>query len=87
MQGSLEMAKKTDGGPGNSVPPGKPQRRTQAVQIEKELARMVAVIASHRGISQSEFLSDYIRQYVTTNYRQVRTAMGKELDELTDEAE
>jgi hypothetical protein len=62
-------------------------RRTAPVQVEKELARMVAVIASHRGISQSDFLSPFIKQYVITNYRQVRGAMGKELDELDDQSD
>jgi len=60
----------------------KPTRRTAAVQIEKELARMAAVIASHRGITQSDVCSPALRAYLTAQYRIVKEEIDRELKGL-----
>jgi hypothetical protein len=55
-------------------------RKTAPIQVEKELARMVAVIAAHRQISQGELISPVIRSFVVSEYRKTQAAMGRELD-------
>lgn len=54
-------------------------RRTAAIQIEKDLARMAAVIASHRGITQSDLCSPVLRDYLTLQYRLVKEEIDREL--------
>lgn len=57
-------------------------RSTAPVQIELQLARWIAIIATHDNITQSAFLSDEIREYVTHHYKRVQKEMGKEIDDL-----
>ncbi len=54
-------------------------RRTAAVQIELDLARMAAVVASHRGITQSAVVSPVLRDYLTAQYRLVKEEIDREL--------
>lgn len=56
-------------------------RKTAAVQIEKDLARMAAVIASHRGVTQSEVCSPVLRPHLLTQYRLVQEEISRELRE------
>lgn len=56
-------------------------RRTAPIQVEKELARMVAVIASHRGIGQSDVVSAHLRPFLLAQYELVRQEIQRELDE------
>ena len=56
------------------------QRRTAAVQIEKDLARMIAVIASHDGITQSDLVSAHLRPFILTHYERVQQAIQKEIE-------
>lgn len=54
-------------------------RKTAPVQVMKDLARMAAVVASHRGISQGELLDPVIRPFLLAQYAAVRAAMDQEL--------
>lgn len=66
---------------------GKRDRKSAPIQVDKEIARRVAVIATHMGITQSEFVTPYIRQYVNTHYRKVVSEMGDEAEGLDDQPE
>jgi hypothetical protein len=39
-------------------------RKTAPIQVEKELARIAATVASHRGITQADLLSPVIRPFL-----------------------
>lgn len=54
-------------------------RRTAAIQIDKDLARMAAVIASHRRISQSDLVSPVLRQFLEAQYALVSAEIQKEV--------
>jgi hypothetical protein len=56
-------------------------RRTAPVQVEKDLARMAAVIASHRGITQADLCSPVLRPFLIAQYRLVQQEIGRELKE------
>lgn len=60
----------------------KRERATAPVQVDKKLARMIAVIATHDGITQSELISPVLRQFVEANYKRAVKEMGTEADEL-----
>ncbi len=60
-------------------------RRTAPIQVEKELARMAAVIASHDGITQSDLLSPFLRQFLRTHYERVQAEIQARLKQMTDE--
>lgn len=63
----------------------KRNRRTAPVQIDRELARRAAVVATHMGITQSELLSPRLAQFINTMYRKVVSEMGDEAQELDDQ--
>lgn len=50
----------------------RPGRKSAPIQIEKDLARMAAVIAAHDGVTLSELLSPQLRQFIRTNYERVQ---------------
>lgn len=56
-------------------------RKSTAVQVEKDLARMVGMICQHRRITQSELLSPVIREFVEAEYaatiRQIQQEAAK----------
>jgi len=56
-------------------------RKSAPVQVEKDLARKVAVIATHRGISQSALLSPVIRRFVEAQYEIVSGEIQKEVEQ------
>jgi hypothetical protein len=66
---------------GSSEKGGRAARRTAAVQVEKDLARMAAVIASHRGVTQSDVCSPVLRPHLLTQYRLVQEEITRELRE------
>lgn len=57
----------------------RPGRRTAPIQVERDLARMAAVIASHDGVTQSDVVSDHLRPFLTAHYERVMKAIGREL--------
>ena len=54
-------------------------RTTTAIQIDQDLARKIAVIASHRGIRQSEVISPVLRDIVEAQYALVSSEIQQEL--------
>jgi CHASE3 domain sensor protein len=54
-------------------------RRTAPVQVDKDLARMCAVIASHDGVNQADVLRDVLRPFLEANYKRVQQAIEAEL--------
>ena len=60
----------------------KRERATAPIQVEKRLARMIAVIATHDGVTQSELISPVLKQFAEANYKRVVRAMGTEVEEL-----
>jgi len=56
-------------------------RKSAPIQVEKDLARKVAVIATHRQISQSALISPVIRRFVETQYAIVSGEIQKEVAE------
>lgn len=60
-------------------------RKTAPVQVEKELARMAATIAAHRGVTMAEIITPLIRQWLVTNYDLVQKEMAARVKELREE--
>lgn len=58
-------------------------RQTAPVQLPKELARMVATIASHDGISQGELITPILYGPIKMHYERVLREM-QELARRTD---
>ena len=59
----------------------KPARKTASVQIDGDLARMVAVVASHRRISHAELVSPVLRQFLQAQYAIVSAEIQREVKE------
>lgn len=57
-------------------------RKTAPVQVKKDVARWVAVVATHDGITQADLLDPVLRHWAITNYRRVLREMGKEIEDL-----
>lgn len=55
-------------------------RNTAPIQVEKDLARMAAVIASHDGITQAKLVSPIIRQFLEVEYDRVQKQIREELN-------
>lgn len=72
------MAKKPNPAPKED----RSNRKTAPVQVKKDVARWVAVVATHDGVTQADLLDPVLRQWALTNYRRVLGEMGRELDEL-----
>lgn len=60
-------------------------RKSAPVQIEKELARMAAVIAAHDEVTMSDLLTPVLRQFILTNYERVRREIQARLDRMRKE--
>lgn len=60
----------------------KQTRRSVAVQIDKDLGRMVAVIASHDGVTQSDVISPFLRPHVLAHYERVQKEIRAEIETL-----
>lgn len=60
-------------------------RKTAPIQVEKELARMAAVIASHDGITQSDLISPQIRQFLKTHYERVQKEIQERIRKMNSE--
>jgi hypothetical protein len=58
-------------------------RTTAPVQVDKELARMAAVIAAHRGVTVGEVVGPVLKPYLLTQYRLTQEQIRKELDQQT----
>jgi hypothetical protein len=76
MAAMLMSKKKSEPGDGRGG------RRTAPVQVDKELARMIAVIASHDGITQADLLNDHLRPFVKMHYERVQQQITKTLKEM-----
>jgi hypothetical protein len=59
-------------------------RKTAPVQIDKDLAQMLATIATHEQTTQASLLTPLIRQWIITNYERVQKEMGAKLKEMKD---
>lgn len=59
-------------------------RKSAPIQVDKQLARWAAVVASHRGITQAELVSPVLRPFLLAQYRLVQEEMGQEIE--SDEA-
>lgn len=81
---SLLMAKKPAAKKDGTDTPER-KRNTAPVQIEKELARMAATIASHDGVTQSELLSPVVRQFLIMNYERVKRQIQENLNRMNAE--
>lgn len=71
--------------PGNQPGEKKPTRSTAPIQIDAELARMAAVIASHDKTSISEIISPLVRQWLLTNYERVDQEMQSRIQVMKEE--
>jgi hypothetical protein len=54
-------------------------RNTAPVQVEKDLARMAAVVASHDGITQAALVSPILRPFLLAQYARVQEAIRREI--------
>ena len=55
------------------------ERNTAPVQVEKDLARMAAVVAQFDGITQSLLVSPILRPFLEVEYDRVQKAIQREL--------
>lgn len=60
-------------------------RRTAPVQVEKDLARMAAVIASHDGITQSDLVAPVLRPFLRMHYERVQKEIQAQLKQMNSE--
>lgn len=60
---------------------GRGGRNTAPVQVDKHLARMCAVIASHDGVNQADVLREVLTPYLLANYKRVQQEIEAELKE------
>lgn len=58
-------------------------RRTAPVQVMKDIARWVAVVATHDGVTQADLLDPWLRQRALTEYQRVQREMGREIEGLS----
>lgn len=72
-------------GPREDKDDSRPGRKSAPVQIEKELARMAAVIAAHDGITMSDLLTPVVRQFIITNYERVLREGQAKADRIRQE--
>lgn len=63
----------------------RPGRKSAPIHIEKELARMAAVIAANDEITISELLTPVVRQFIVTNYQRVQKEIQARIDRLKSE--
>lgn len=66
---------------GETVPHTKPIRQggekgTATVQIEADLAKMLAVVCAHDGVSSSQLLSPQLAKWLEKEYARVQREMG-----------
>lgn len=61
-------------------------RKSAPVQIEKELAKMAAVIAAHDGVTLSDLLSPVLKQFLMTNYERVQREAADRIKRLRAES-
>lgn len=61
-------------------------RGTASVQIDRDLARMVAVIASHRRVSQASIISPVLRDFIEAQYAIVSREIQEEVKHRTPRA-
>ena len=54
-------------------------RTTTAIQIDKDLARKAAVVASHRGMTQSALISPVVREFIEAQYALVSAEIQREV--------
>lgn len=80
LMSATAMAKKPT--PSGKDVDRKAGRKTAPVQIDKELARMVAVIASHDGITQADLLNDHLRPFVKAHFERVQQQITKTLRDM-----
>ncbi len=71
------MAKKTAPAADEPTPGG---RRTAPVQVLKDVARMIAVVATHDGVSQADLVDPWIRQRAIMEYKRVSREIGREIE-------
>lgn len=56
-------------------------RRTAPIQVDRELARMAAVVAAHRGITAGELVNPVLRPYLLAQYKLTQKDITQELDQ------
>ncbi len=65
--------------------PQRAGRKSAPIQIEKELARMAAVIAAHDDVTISDLLTPVVRQFIMTNYERVKREIQARIDRMKAE--
>lgn len=60
-------------------------RKSAPVQIEKELARMAAVIAAHDEKTLSDLLTPVVRQFIISNYERVQKEIQVRVQKFQNE--
>lgn len=82
----LAVAKqKGEGEAGKPARDSRPGRKSAPVQIEKDLARMAALIAAHDEITLSDLLSPVLRQFIRTNYERVQKEIQERVRLMKEE--
>jgi hypothetical protein len=81
------MAKKK---PADESPPkvkeDRSNRRSAPIQVDKDIARMAAMVATFRGVTLADLCSPALRPFITTQYRLMQAEMAKELQDSDDAA-
>ena len=60
-------------------------RKSAPVQIDRELARMAAVIAANDGVTLSDLLTPVVRQFIMTNYERVQKEIQSRIQRMRSE--
>ena len=54
-------------------------RKPAPIQVDKDLARMVAVVAAHDGVTQGQLIEPVLRPFMLAQYARVQNAIKTEL--------
>lgn len=65
--------------------PGKPERKTSAIQVDRELVRMAAVVAAHDDVTISEFLGPVVGPFIRMHYERVQKEIQEKVRRMKSE--
>jgi hypothetical protein len=74
------MAKRPKAGGGSEKPKDdRSNRKSAPIQIEKDVAKMAAMVATYRSITMSDLCTPVLRPFITMQYRLLQEEMARGL--------
>lgn len=76
------VAKRKPKAGGDPDRPPEEKRKTAPVQIERELARMAAVICAHDDVTITEFLAPVLAPFIRMHYQRVQKEIEARVQQM-----